>query len=352
MIETINIIKVITPATTSFLLGIAITPIVTHYLYKYRAWKKKSVTIAIDGRAAPISEKLHGDEERKTPRMGGIVVWASVLLTTLLFWILGIADGPLFQKLNFFSRSQTWLPLFTLLSGAIIGFLDDYLTVSERHDYMAGGLSLLKRLIVVSAVALVGAWWFYFKLDVTSIIVPFVGAVNIGWLFIPFFVLVMLGTYSGGIIDGIDGLSGGVFASAFTAYAVIAFFQNQIDLATFCLVIVGALLAFLWFNIPPARFFMTETGIMALTMTLSVVAFLTGEVLVLPVIAFLLVATSLSTVIQVLSKKFRDGKKVFLVAPLHHHFQAKGWPGHKVTMRYWVLSAIFAFAGIIIALLG
>lgn len=352
MIETLSVIKVIAPATTAFVIGIAITPIVSHYLYKYQCWKKKSVTIAIDGRVATISEKLHNDEERKTPRMGGIVVWASVLLSTLLFWILGVVDGPLFQKLNFLSRNQTWLPLFTLLSGALIGFIDDYLTVSQKHDYIAGGLSLLKRLVVVTLVALIGAWWFYFKLDVSSIAVPFIGDVTIGWLFIPFFVLVMLGTYSGGIIDGIDGLSGGVFTSIFSAYGVIAFFQNQIDLATFCFVIVGGLLAFLWFNIPPARFFMTETGIMALTMTLAVVAFLTGEVLVLPIIALLLVLTSLSTIIQVVSKKIRGGKKVFLVAPLHHHFQAKGWPGHKVTMRYWVLSAICAFAGIIIALLG
>ena len=349
---TLDIIKVIAPAAFAFACGIVITPTITHYLYKYRAWKKKSVTVASDGRVAPISAKLHDDESRKTPRMGGIVVWGSALITTLIFVALSYFDGAMGEKLNFLSRNQTWLPLFTLLVGALIGFVDDYMTISERYDHIAGGLSLAKRIILVALVGAVGAWWFYTKLDVSTIIVPFVGLLDIGIFFIPFFIIVTLGTYSGGVIDGLDGLSGGVFASIFSAYGIIAFAQNQIDIAAFCFMIVGSLLAFLWFNIPPARFFMSETGIMALTMTLSVIAFLTGQVLVLPIIAFLLVATSLSSSIQLLSKKLRHGKKVFLVAPLHHHFQAIGWPAYKVVMRYWVLSVMFATVGVIIALIG
>lgn len=348
----LDIIKVITPATVSFFIGIALTPVVTHYLYKYRCWKKKSVSVATDGASASISNKLHNDEERKTPRMGGIVIWASAAATTILFWALSYVDGGAFEKLNFLSRNQTWLPLFTLLIGALIGFIDDYLTIWDRYDHIAGGLSLAKRIGAVTLVALGGAWWFYEKLEVSSIIVPFVGTFDIGFWFIPFFIIVALGTYSGGVIDGVDGLSGGVFASIFSAYGAIAFAQNQVDLAAFCFVLVGAILAFLWFNIPPARFFMSETGIMALTMTLSVIAFLTGQVLILPVIAFLLVATSLSSSIQLASKKFRGGKKVFLVAPLHHHFQAKGWPSYKVTMRYWILAVMCAIVGVIVALLG
>jgi phospho-N-acetylmuramoyl-pentapeptide-transferase len=174
---------------------------------------------------------------------------------------------------------------------------------------------------------------------------------------VPIFVFVSLCLYASGIIDGIDGLSGGVFASIFTAYSFIAFHQNQIDLAAFCATVVGALLAFLWFNVPPARFWMTETGSMGLTLTIAVVAFMTdslGEgkgLAALPVIAFLLVATVASNVIQILSKRFRGGKKVFRIAPLHHHFEAIGWPGYKVTMRYWILSIIFAIVGVSLALL-
>ena len=162
----------------------------------------------------------------------------------------------------------------------------------------------------------------------------------------------MLGIYAGGVIDGIDGLAGGVFMSSYAAYGVIAFTQQQIDLSAFCFVVVGGLLAFLWFNIPPARFYMSETGSMALTMTLTVIAFLTGHALLLPIIAFPLVITTISDVIQLTSKKLRKGKKVFLVAPIHHHFEALGWPPYKVTMRYWVISVVFATIGLIIALIG
>lgn len=349
----IDAIKVIAPATVSFIVGIGITPIVTHYLYKYKAWKKKSVSVATDGRSATISQKLHNDEKLKKPRMGGIVIWASILIATFLFWIWQfILPGELAEKLDFVSRTQTWLPLFTLIIGAIIGFIDDYLTISDKYDHIAGGLSLMKRIAAVTVVALIGAWWFYAKLDIMSIAVPFFGELYLGVFFIPFFVIVMLGTYASGVIDGIDGLSGGVFASVFSAYGIIAFFQNQINLSALCFVIVGGILAFLWFNIPPARFIMSETGVMALTMTLAVIAFLTNQVLVLPIIGFLLVATALSTTLQLLSKKLRNGKKILLVAPLHHHFEAIGWPAYKVTMRYWVLSFIFAIIGVIIALLG
>ncbi|MBP9771802.1 MAG: hypothetical protein KBD16_02670 [Candidatus Pacebacteria bacterium] len=349
---TLDIIKVMLPAAVAFICGIAITPVITHYLYTYKIWKKKSVRVATDGGSATISAKLHNDEERKLPRMGGIVVWGSAVLTITLFFIGHLIDGDFFDKLNFLSRNQTWLPLFTLLIGALIGFIDDYLTISDRYDHIAGGLSLAKRIVLVTLVGAVGAWWFYTKLDVSTIIVPFAGILDIGIFFIPFFIIVMLGCYSGGVIDGLDGLSGGVFASIFSAYGIIAFAQNQIDIAAFCFMIVGALMAFLWFNIPPARFMMSETGIMALTMTLAVVAFLTQQVLVLPIIAFLLVATSLSSSAQLLSKKFRGGKKIFLVAPLHHHFQAIGWPAYKVVMRYWVLAVMFATVGVIIALIG
>jgi phospho-N-acetylmuramoyl-pentapeptide-transferase len=347
-----NIIKIFLPAIIAFIIGIAITPIVSNFLYRHKMWKKKSVAASTDGGMATLSQKLHNDEERRTPRMGGIVIWASALITILLILLGSVLDGPVMEKLNFLSRNQTWLPLFTLIVGALLGLIDDYFSVTERYDQKAGGLSSKKRLLMVFVVALIGAWWFYFKLDNTDIIIPFIGIWKAGLLFIPFFILVMLGTYSGGVIDGLDGLSGGVFSIIFGTYGVLAFLQNQIDLAAFCFVLVGALLAFLWFNIPPARFFMSETGIMSLTMTLVVVAFLTKQVLILPIIAFPLVISSASSIIQLLSKKFRHGKKVFLVAPLHHHFQAIGWPATKVVMRYWVLGAIFAGFGIIIALIG
>lgn len=347
-----DILKIFVPATIAFIVGMLITPLVSNFLYKNKFWKKKSVAVTTDGKAAPISQMLHNDEDKKTPRMGGIIIWASTLITIILFGISASFDNPILAKLNFFSRGQTWLPVFTLIIGALIGLIDDYFSVTERYDQKAGGLSSKKRLIAVFLISLIGAWWFYTKLEMTDIIIPFFGVWDAGLLFILFFVIVMLGTYSGGVIDGIDGLAGGVFSIIFGAYGLIALIQNQVDLAAFCFVIVGGLLAFLWFNIPPARFYMSETGTMSLTITLVVIVFLTKQVLILPIIAFPLVISSGSSIIQLLSKRFRNGKKVFLVAPLHNHFQALGWPGYKVTMRYWVLGIIFAGIGIIIALIG
>lgn len=353
MIEIIDVAKVFVPSAIAFFIGVAITPLLTHYLYKHKMWKKKAGKKAIGGGGTPIFDRLHKNKEVGTPKMGGIIIWASVLLSIFAVWSLAkIFPSEITRKLDFLSRSQTWLPLFTLVVGSLIGLIDDALEIRGLGDYFAGGLSLKKRLFVVVGIGAIGAWWFFVKLGISSISVPFVGIFDLGLWFVPFFILVMMTVYASGVIDGIDGLAGGVFASIFSAYAGIAFFQQQIDLAAFCAVIVGAILAFLWFNIPPARFYMAETGTMGLTLALAVVAFLTDTVLILPIIAFPLFATVLSDIIQVTSKKLRRGKKVFLVAPIHHHFEAIGWPPYKVTMRYWVISVVFAIIGMVIALVG
>lgn len=353
-----DIVKVFLPATIAFIVGISLTPTLAHFLYKHEMWKKKSGKVAFDGASAEVFNELHKTKEVGTPRMGGIVVWASALITTFGLLLLSkFLPGTLMEKLSYLSRNQTWIPFATLILGALIGLLDDWLEVKGSRDYIAGGLSLKKRLLMVAIIGLGCALWFFYKLEVSTIGLPFLGDLYVGWLFIPIFVLVTIGLYSGGVIDGIDGLAGGVFAAMFSAYAGIAFYQSQINLAAFCAVIVGGLLAFLWFNIPPARFYMSETGSMALTLTLAVVAFTTDSLggghglSALPIIALPLIATSFSNVLQILSKKFR-GKKLFRVAPLHHHFEALGWPGYKVTMRFWIVSVVCALFGMIIALVG
>lgn len=355
----IDVVKVFIPAAAAFFIGVSITPIITYYLYKHKAWKKIPGKVSgIGGGGTPIFNKLHKEKEVGTPRMGGIVIWISVFITVISIWITAqIFPNEITSKLDFLSRDQTWIPLFTLMLGSLVGLIDDLYEIVGTKSYKAGGLSLKTRLSIVGVIALFVAWWFFIKLDVVSIGVPFSGELFLGWLIVPFFVLVSLALYASGVIDGIDGLSGGVFSTIFMAYAGIAFFQDQINLAAFAATVAGATLAFLWFNIPPARFYMTETGTMGLTITLAVIAFMTDSlgggngVLLLPIIAFPLVVTVLSDIIQVLSKRFY-GKKVFKVAPLHHHFEAIGWPGYKVTMRYWVFSIIFALIGMVIALIG
>ena len=347
-----DIVRVLVPGAAAFVIGIAITPIVTHYLYKYKAWKKTPGKIALDGQPAHGFNVLHKEHEVRAPRMGGIVIWASVLITILGTAVVArfIPDAQIL-KLDFLSRNQTWIPLATLLVGAFAGLLDDILIVRDGGE----GLKLSFRLLIVFLLSLFIGMWFFLKLEVTAIGVPFGFPLEIGFLIVPLFVLISLALYASGVIDGIDGLSGGVFGSVFASYAIIAFAQNQIDLAAFSAAIMGGTLAFLWFNIPPARFYMSDTGTMALTLTIATLAFMTDDlgggvgIAVLPVIGALLALTVASDVAQIVSKRL-FGKKIFKIAPLHHHFEAIGWPGTKVVMRYWVLSVVFGFIGVIIAL--
>ncbi len=352
----LTLIKVFFPTAVAFFLGIAITPALTYYLYKYKAWKQTSGKgQGYGGGATPMFDKLHKERDTNTPRMGGIVIWASVILTIFLITTIDwLFPGSIFERLNFLSRAQTWLPLTALLIGAAVGFLDDLLTIRGDGKHFAGGLPLSQRMLVVGATAAFSAWWFYAKLGVASVSFLWWNDIILGVWFIPFFIFVAVCVYMSSVIDGLDGLSGGVFLFIFAAYAAIALVQGQYDIAAFCATVVGGILAFLWFNIPPARFYMTETGIMALTMSLTIVAFMTdvlgdGEgVSVLPIIGFLLVVTVVANVAQILSKKIL-GRKLLLIAPLHHHFEAIGWPAHKVTMRYWVLGFIVAVVGVLVA---
>jgi len=356
----IDVVKVLIPSALAFGIGILFTPVLTSYLYSHKMWKKKAGKVDLSGKDTPIFNQLHKEKEVGTPRMGGIIIWASATTVMLLFWVLGhFFTGGIFAKLDFLSRNQTWIPLAALLVGAVVGLMDDWLEIIGSRNHIAGGLSLSKRLAVVGTVSFLCGLWFYTKLGVTGIDLPegwHGGTLYLGWLIVPFFMAVAMAIYSGGVIDGIDGLAGGVFASIFAAYGAMAFAHHQTDLAAFCAVLVGSILAFLWFNIPPARYYMTETGSMALTLALAIVAFMTDQrgggfgIIVLPIIAFPLVITTASVIIQNLSKKFR-GKKVFLVAPLHHHFEALGWPSYKVTMRYWIIGIICAVIGLVLALI-
>src|SRR3989338_3917341 len=349
--ENFDAMRIFIPATIAFLIGIGITPFLAHFLYRNRLWKQKAGKIALDGKPAEEFNRLHAERDMGIPSFGGIIVWASVLLTADLLAILSRAFPEPFANIAFISRNQTWVPLAALAAGAFVGFLDDLFEVAGRK-----GMRLHSRLFMVAIVALLCAWWFYDKLGVSAVNLPLAGVTELGILFVPFFVLVALFIYAGGVIDGIDGLAGGTFAIIFAAYAGIAFFQNQMDIAALSATISGGLLAFLWFNIPPARFYLSETGTMGLTLALTGIAFLTDTlgggkgIAVLPVIGLLLVITVASNVIQIFGKKVL-GRKIFRIAPLHHHFESIGWPPYKVTMRYWVVGVVAAVAGMSMALL-
>lgn len=235
----IDTVKVILPSIIAFWIGIGLTPFLTGYLYKNKMWKKRAGKLAIDGKQAEIFNSLHKEKEVGTPRMGGVVIWLSAFIAIIGIWMTAkLLPGELTSKLDFLSRNQTWIPFSILIFGSLIGLFDDYLEVKNVTE-KNGGLSLKKRLLAVVAIGLSAGLWFFLKLDVTGINLPIIGVLELGWLFVPFFAVVTLAIYSGGIIDGIDGLAGGIFVIIFSAYATIAFFLEQINLAAFCAMVAG-----------------------------------------------------------------------------------------------------------------
>jgi len=350
----IEVFKIIVPLVLTFFIAVLITPTFTTYFYKYKMWKKNPRTEAGDITNSDFTKNHNVQAEISTPRIGGVIIWVSVLLGVLIIYLLSlIFPTELTKELNFFSRSQTVIPLATLLLASLIGLVDDLLQIFGKGTYARDPLFYRKvKIVCVVLIGLLISYWFYSKLGISTIHVPFWGEFGLGILFIPVFVVVMLAVFSTSVIDGMDGLAGGIMTIIFTAYSVIAFVNNQIDISALCAVIAGGTLAFLWFNIPPARFYMGETGMLGLTVTLSVIAFLTDTVLVLPVIAAPLVATSASVIIQQFSYRHFNKRRVFKVAPLHHHFEALGWSREKIVMRYWIISIVFAISGVILVLIS
>lgn len=350
-----QLISLLIPSALAFAIGLLLQPVVSKIAYKYKLWKHSK---RIEGNDAEISEnfkKIYAQNdlasEVSTPRVGGIVIWASVVLTALALILLQtFKPSPLTFALDFTSRNQTLIPFVVLVVMSLVGLFDDLVNVFKSQGKLAHGISGKYFAGIAGLLGLFGGFWFYTKLGVTAISIPLVGVVSVGWLIIPIFTIVALGVFSSGVIDGIDGLAGGVMAIIFGAYGTIALVQGQVDLAALCFSITGGTLAFLWFNVPPAKFYLGETGMLGLTSTLTFIAFLTDKAIWLPIIAFPLFATALSSALQMASKKIRGPEKgkIFLVAPLHHHFEAQGWSRAAIVMRYWVVTFIFGCLGVLL----
>jgi len=319
-----------------FLFAMALTPLYTTVAYK-REWWKKQRTDAWSGGEATVYAKLHAAKHhRHVPNMAGLIFVVAISLVTIV------------SNLN---RGQTWLPLAGMLGAAAIGLIDDVMNI--RGTSRVAGMEAKLKFALYSLVALGGGWWFYEKLGVHTVYLPGIHALNIGAAVIILFWFVVVATANSvNITDGLDGLAGGLLASSFGAYSVIAGIEGKYALAAFCLTVVGALLSYTWFNIYPARFFMGDVGAFALGTALGIIAMQTDTIYVLPFIGAVYIMETGSVIINRLSKKLRHGKKVFLSSPIHHHFEAKGWPETKVTMRFWILGQIGAVAGLAIFLLG
>ncbi len=337
-----EIIIVFSLLVVSALVAVAATPMLTAFLYRHHLGKQIR-----DASETPIFSALHA-QKAGTPTMAGVLVWGTTLVCLVASWIVSrIWSHHLIAKVNFWSRSETYLPIGILVLAALVGLVDDFYNVRKRGAH-GGGLRARHRLLIYTGIALLGALWFTVKLGWTTLHVPYFGNFDIGLWYIPLFVLVIVATsFSVNETDGLDGLAGGTMLITFSTFGVIAFLQGKYDLVSLIAVIVGSLSAFLWFNIPPARFMMGDTGAMSLGVTLGVLAMLTNTIVILPLLAFPFVIESASVLIQLASKKFRK-KKVFISSPLHHHLEAKGWSEPKIVMRFWILGAMAAIVGLII----
>lgn len=320
----------------AFLLSMALTPVYTYFAYRYKFWKRQRSTSTL-GEKLEVFTKLHANKfTRAIPTMAGIVAIVAITVVTYFF--------------NF-DRAETWLPLAALLGGAAVGLIDDIINIRGRGAGVAGLRSSLKFAMVI-LMSLVLGWFFFVKLGYTSVHIPFAGDLTLGVWIVPLFVLAVVCTSNAvNISDGLDGLAGGLLTISYATFGVIALLQDYLMIAGFCFTVVGALLSYLWFNIYPARFFMGDVGSFAFGTSLGVIAMLTNTLFLLPIIGIVFVAEAGSSLVQIASKRFFH-RKVFISAPVHHHFEAIGWPEAKVTMRFWVVSCVAGFIGLLLAMAG
>ncbi|HEV2403264.1 MAG TPA: phospho-N-acetylmuramoyl-pentapeptide-transferase [Candidatus Saccharimonadales bacterium] len=336
-VQTNTLIRIVLLGFMGFLVSMIITPLYTNAAYKGQWWKKQR-TEALGGTAATVYQKLHAAKHRRNvPTMAGIIFVLSVLFVTLFFNL---------------SRGETWLPLAGMVGAGLVGLADDIMNIKSNGKGVAGMRAKLKFLLY-SGVAIIGGVWFFAKLDVTSIYLPIIHHWHVGIFIIPIFWFVVVATANAvNISDGLDGLAGGLLVSSFIAYAAIAAVETKYVLAGFCFTVVGALLSYTWFNIYPARFFMGDVGAFALGTALGIIAMQTDTVYILPIIGAVYAMETLSVIINRTSRKLRHGKKVFLSSPIHHHFEAIGWPEPKITMRFWILGQVAAMVGLVLFLVG
>ena len=332
-----NLKPILVLGFSGFAISMLLTPVYTAFAFKYKWWKKPRVD-SVSGEKAAVYHKMHAAKhKRHIPTMAGIIGLLAVYVVTVV---------------GNFDRGQTWLPLAAAVSAGAVGLLDDIINLRGNGRGTAG-LNFKIKLLLTTGIAGWLSYWFVYKLDYTSIHIPFGSDLK----FLPLvmflgFIFVIVGTANAvNITDGLDGLAGGLLVTAYGTFGLIAILQGNFGIAGFCLTIVGALLSYLWFNIFPARFFMGDVGSFAFGTTLAVIAIMLNATLLLPIIGIVFVVEVCSVIMQLLSKRILH-RKIFRSAPVHHHFEALGWPETKVTMRFWVLGQVAGVLGLLIAVLG
>lgn len=379
-------IKILIYGILSFIIAFWWAPYLIDLLTWLRFWKKKSRTLDSEGKALEVTKKFYEENEKLklTPRAGGLLIWITTVGFAFLFWFLLKLDidNTTLQFLNFVDRRATWIPIGVLIVSAILGFIDDTLVTMEGGgNYHAGGLKLRQRIAIIAIIGLLVGVWFHFKLtdngvnflhkvllpiwsgdyqgwvkfDLAAISpafkIPLINfGVPAGWALIPLTMVVILSAWGGSVIDGFDGLYAGCIIPMYLAFAGIAVNDGQYKIATLLVVIIGSTLAFLWFNIAPARFHMGDTGSTALLVTIAVVAIILNRIYLLPIAGIMFYVTAMSNIVQISSKKIFK-RKVLLAAPIHHHFEARGQSRESVTIRYWLISIICSMIALVLGLI-
>jgi phospho-N-acetylmuramoyl-pentapeptide-transferase len=344
-----NLVFIFSYAAPTFLIALLFAPRYIRFLREHKIGKNIRET-TLDNMPSEIFRALHL-KKAGTPTMGGILIWVTVAAVTLASALAGFGAwlaGRNVDRFLVYDRGETLLPVFTLVTVGLLGAIDDWVNIKGASKGIRGKVKMAWLLLFSGA----GAWWFHWKLGYDAIHVPHVGDFAIGWLYVPLFIFVIIASANAvNITDGLDGLASGLIIIAFAALGAICYAHHLLALATFCVMIIAATTAFLWFNIPPASFFMGDTGALALGATMGVIAMLTNSVLVLPLIGFVFVIDTLSSFLQLFWKRFFK-RKLFPMAPLHHWLEKAGWPEQQVTMRLWIVGGVFAMAGLLIGLIG
>ena len=338
-----DVLLIVLYSSFSFLCAFVLAPPFIAFLRRNGIGKNIREDASGGGKAVLFAE-LHAHKQG-TPTMGGALIVAVVVLMVVLsryLSYLGYIDHSLLN------RKETYIPLFALVACALLGGFDDWLNLK---GLWSKGIPVKPKFLLLLLLSLVGAWWFYSKLGFESVNIPFYGEIFLGPWYLLLFVLVFISSgHAVNVTDGVDGLAGGLLFMSYSIFAAIAYSHGLFLLSTFCGVVAGAVLAFLWYNIHPAQFFMGDVGSLSLGASLGVIALLTDSLVPFLLVSVIYIVESLSVIIQITSKRLRHGKKVFLIAPIHHHFEKIGWPETMVVMRFWIIGGVFGIFGLILGL--
>ncbi|MFA5916776.1 MAG: phospho-N-acetylmuramoyl-pentapeptide-transferase [Candidatus Gracilibacteria bacterium] len=344
------LIQIFSFGIATFLIGYLITPYYIDFLKRLKLGKQIREDAMI-GKAIEFF-KLHKDKVG-TPTMGGAIILFIIffmVIVSIIFQKMGYINNSLFNQ------RETYLSLFTLATVGFLGLIDDYMNIKGIGNK---GLSARFKMFWLIVFALAGSWWFYYKLGwnltdingdyIKTLKIPFKQSIELGVYFIPFFIFVIIASANSvNLTDGLDGLAGGLLLFTYSVYAYITYDQGLFLLSTLCLVIIGALISFLWYNVKPAQFYMGDVGSLALGANLGIIAVLTNTITVFLIISSIFIFETISVIIQLTSKKLRRGKKVFRIAPFHHHLEAIGWKEETIVFRIWLIGIVLSVVGIIV----